>query len=162
MLQEVIFYHNYLNTLNVSTDISSACKNPHLAERKKNLRQALDRYQRILQIYTRDILPLQWACAHANLGYVYGEIGSLSNEPSDMLAQALDHYQQALQVLTEENTPAQWAIVQQGLVLIAIMRQDGPKVDHLQQAITLGQSQLTCVDTYDLSPRMGASACLPG
>lgn len=142
MLHEILSYHNTFTALQASSDISSVYKNPHPAERQKNLRQALDRYQRTLQTCTRDILPFQWACTHANLGHVYGEIGTLGSKPSDMLVQALDHYQQALQVLTEENSPVQWAIIQQGLVLIAITRQDGLKADRLQQAITLGQSSL--------------------
>jgi tetratricopeptide (TPR) repeat protein len=75
-------------------------------------------------------------------GCVDSEIRDCISEQPETLDLAFEHYQQALQEITEENTPIQWAIIQQGLALVAIMRQDHLKVEHLQQAITLGQSSL--------------------
>jgi tetratricopeptide (TPR) repeat protein len=120
------------------------CRNLLTGERQEHLRQALEHCQNALQVHTRDKLPLQWACTHAILGHVYSAIASVGDgdAQAEMLDQALEHYRQALQVITEESTPVQWAIIQQGLTIIATLRQDGLKVHHLQQAITLGQSSL--------------------
>ena len=114
--------------------------------------QALVYCSHALQIHTHDVFPFKWAITHATLGHVYIELGCLASTQADELEQASEHYQQALQMLTEENAPAQWAIIQQGRTIISIMRRDGSKFQHLQQAITLGQSSLRVLTrtTYPL------------
>ncbi|SOR32398.1 Tetratricopeptide domain protein (fragment) [Methylorubrum extorquens] len=78
------------------------------------LRKSAEVYRTILQEYTRDRVPLDWARIQHNLGSALWSLGERESG-TERLRQAAAAYNAALQELTRERVPLDWAAAQDNL-----------------------------------------------
>jgi tetratricopeptide (TPR) repeat protein len=76
--------------------------------------RSIDAYTEVLQEYTRERVPLQWAMTQNNLGNALMRLGERENDPGRLLA-AVAAYTEALQERARERVPLQWAMTQNNL-----------------------------------------------
>ena len=72
-------------------------------ERAENLEQAIAHYQQVLEVMTRQAMPLEWATTMNNLANSYRN--RIRGERVGNLEQAIAHYQQALELFTVDRFP---------------------------------------------------------
>jgi TPR repeat protein len=84
---------------------------------RRLLGEAVAAYRQALQVYTRELLPQQWATTQNNLGNALSDQGIRSGGEAGqrLLGEAVAAYRQALQVRTRELLPQQWAMTQNNL-----------------------------------------------
>jgi tetratricopeptide (TPR) repeat protein len=112
--------------------------------------EAIASYEKLLQIYTRQTFPENWAMTVNNLGIVYSE--RTLGKKAENLEHAIDYYRQALQVYTRDAFPQQWAITQNNLGNAYQVRLFREKSHNLELAIHCYQQALQ-VHTREASPQ---------
>ncbi|NJO38534.1 MAG: tetratricopeptide repeat protein, partial [Rhizobiales bacterium] len=102
--------------------------NPALAE-------AIAVYRAILEEYTRERVPLDWAMTQNNLGNALSTLGARESGTAS-LAAAVDAYRVALEELTRARVPLYWAMTQNnlGVALWTLGERTGRK-DQLEAAL---------------------------
>jgi tetratricopeptide (TPR) repeat protein len=90
------------------------------------LAQAVQAYQKALQVYTKEQLPQQWAMTQNNLGSALQEQGIRTGgqKGADLLSQAVQAYQKALEIRTFEYLPTDWAQTQNNLAELYEIREN--------------------------------------
>jgi tetratricopeptide (TPR) repeat protein len=78
------------------------------------LRQAIKLYGRVLEIMTRERVPLDWATTQNNLGAALRVLGGRESGPA-RLEEAVAAFRAALQEWTRERVPLAWATTQSNL-----------------------------------------------
>ena len=68
----------------------------------------------MLQEYTRDRHPLDWAKAHIGLGAALRALAKMEDSPK-LLREAVAAYQETIKVLSPDRTPLHWATAQNNL-----------------------------------------------
>ncbi|MEB3312222.1 MAG: tetratricopeptide repeat protein [Snowella sp.] len=104
-----------------------------LGSRANNLEIAITGYQSILEIYTRETFPDEWAGIQNNLGLAYGD--RIREERADNLELAIAAYNLSLEVYTREAFPDEWARIQNNLGAAYSKRIRGERADNLELAI---------------------------
>ncbi|MCJ7729810.1 MAG: tetratricopeptide repeat protein, partial [Sedimentisphaerales bacterium] len=75
-------------------------------ERAKNVRAAIDCYQRALEIRKKDEYPVQYATTQNNLGNAYTALPSATaEERAKNVRAAIDCYQRALEIRKKDEYP---------------------------------------------------------
>ena len=109
------------------------CQFP-LGDHALNLELAIAAYQLVLQVYSREMFPQQWAGIHNELAIAYSE--RIQGEGSDNIEQAIEICQLALQVFRYDSFPQQWAVTQNNLANAYYQQRIyGNYADNLEQAI---------------------------
>jgi CHAT domain-containing protein len=121
-------------------DFGSLIQQFLLGNRMLNLELCIAAYQLVLQVYTREAFPEQWAWTQNNLATAYSD--RIRGERADNLELAIAAYQLALQVYTREAFPADWAWTQNSLAAAYSNRIRGERADNLELAITAYQLTL--------------------
>jgi len=110
-----------------------------LGSRANNLEIAITGYQTLLEVYTRDSFPYEWAAIQNNLGNAY--LYRIRGERADNLELAIVAYNLSLEVLTRDAFPEYWAMSQNNLGEAYRNRIRGERADNLELAIyALNQS----------------------
>ena len=104
-----------------------------LGSRADNLEIAITGYQTLLEVYTRDGFPEDWAMTQTNLGIAYRN--RIRGEKADNLEQAIAAYKLSLEVYTRDSFPYEWARTQTNLGVAYLWRILGERADSLELAI---------------------------
>ena len=80
------------------------------ADIHKFLRGAAAAYRDALTVYTKELLPQQWAVTQNNLGATLSEQGTRTGgeEGKELIRQAIHAYELSLQIRTRDALPVQW------------------------------------------------------
>ncbi|MCZ8359335.1 MAG: CHAT domain-containing protein [Microcystis sp. LE19-388.1G] len=98
-----------------------------------NLEIAITGYQNLLDVYTRDAFPEDWARTQNNLAEAYRN--RIRGEIADNLELAIDALNLSLEVYTRDSFPYEWAMTQNNLGNAYSDRIRGEKADNLKLAI---------------------------
>jgi tetratricopeptide (TPR) repeat protein len=111
-----------------------------LGSRGENLKRAVDAYEKVLEVWTREEFPAVWAGAQNNLGL------ALKNLPTgdrvENLRRAVAAFEKALEVWTREEFPLKWASAQNNLGLALGERPVGNRVENLRRAMAAFEKAL--------------------
>jgi CHAT domain-containing protein len=94
---------------------------------------AIAGYESILQLFTREAFPVDWAMTQNNLGSAYQN--RILGERSQNLELAIAAYKLALEVRTREAFPVDWATTQNNLGSAYLYRILGERSQNLELAI---------------------------
>jgi CHAT domain-containing protein len=120
-----------------------------LGNRANNLEIAIIGDQPLLEVYTRDAFPYEWAGVQNNLGNGYGN--RIRGERADNLEKAITAYNLSLEVYTRDAFPSEWARSQNNLGGTYQNRIKGERADNLELAIAALNQSLE-VYTRDVFP----------
>jgi CHAT domain-containing protein/tetratricopeptide (TPR) repeat protein len=110
-----------------------------LGSRANNIEIAVKGYQTLLEVYTRDAFPYEWAMTQNNLGNAYRD--RVRGEKADNLELAIAACNLSLEVYTHEAFPYEWAMTQNNLGNAYSDRILGERANNLELAIAdLNQS----------------------
>jgi CHAT domain-containing protein/predicted LPLAT superfamily acyltransferase len=84
-----------------------------LGSRANNLEIAITGYQTLLEVYTRDAFPYEWAVTQNNLGLAYGD--RIRGKKAENLEKAIAAFNLSLEVYTCDAFPEDWARSQNNL-----------------------------------------------
>ena len=104
-----------------------------LGSRANNLEIAIVGYYALLEGYTREAFPYEWARSQNNLGIVY--CNRIRGERADNLELAITAYNQSLEVFTRDAFLYEWAVTQNNLGGAYLDRIRGERADNLELAI---------------------------
>ncbi|MEA5464043.1 CHAT domain-containing protein, partial [Leptothoe sp. PORK10 BA2] len=124
-------------------------------DRADNLEQAIAAYEQVLEVMTREAMPVEWATAQMNLALAY--YSRIRGDRADNLEQAIAAYEQVLEVMTREAMPVEWATAQMNLAIAYSDRIRGDRADNLEQAIA-AYEQVLEVMTREAMPVDWATA----
>jgi CHAT domain-containing protein len=125
-----------------------------LGSRANNLEIAIRGYQALLEVYTREAFPEQWAIVQNNLGNTYQT--RILGERADNLELAITAYNLSLEFYTREAFPEQWAMTQNNLGAAYSDRILGERADNLELAIVAYNLSLE-VRTREAFPKQWAN-----
>jgi tetratricopeptide (TPR) repeat protein len=78
------------------------------------LAESIELYRKVLDEWTRERVPLQWATTQSNLGAALWSLGERESE-TKTLTKAVSAFREALKERTREHVPLQWATTQNNL-----------------------------------------------
>jgi tetratricopeptide (TPR) repeat protein len=106
------------------------------------LEEAVQVYRAVLQEYTRERMPLDWAMTQNNLGTALMRLGERESGMA-RLEEAVQVYRAVLQEYTRERVPLDWAMTQNNLG-IALMRlgERESGTAHLEEAVQVYRAAL--------------------
>ena len=81
---------------------------------KEPLQPAVEEYRELLDVWTRERMPLDWATVQNNLGATLWTLGEREDN-TERLKQAVEAFSAALEVRTRERVPLAWAQTQNNL-----------------------------------------------
>ncbi|TRT80901.1 MAG: CHAT domain-containing protein, partial [Microcystis flos-aquae Ma_QC_C_20070823_S18] len=125
----------------------------NLGSRANNLEIAITGYQTLLEVYTREAFPEDWAGTQKTLGIAYHE--RILGERANNLELAIAAYNLSLEVYTRDAFPEDWAGTQNNLGNAYSQRIRGERVDNLELAIAAYNLSLE-VYTRDAFPQAWA------
>ncbi|WP_442786453.1 CHAT domain-containing protein [Leptothoe sp. PORK10 BA2] len=120
-----------------------------------NLELGIAAYEQVLEVRTREAMPVEWATAQMNLALAYSD--RIRGDRADNLEQAIAAYEQVLEVRTREAMPVEWATAQMNLAIAYKNRIRGDRADNLEQAIA-AYEQVLEVMTREAMPVEWATA----
>ncbi|MEG3438249.1 CHAT domain-containing tetratricopeptide repeat protein [Pannus brasiliensis CCIBt3594] len=115
-----------------------------LGSRANNLEIAITGYHTLLEVYTREAFPYEWATTQNNLGNAYNE--RIRGKRTDNLELAIAAFQLSLGVFTRDAFPEQWATTQNNLGNAYLYRIEGEGAENLELAMAAFQQSL---DVYN-------------
>jgi tetratricopeptide (TPR) repeat protein len=125
------------------------------SDERDNLQQAIDHFQRAIDVFPPDIYPENRAMNLYNLGNVLMmvHINRADKENQIYLHKALDCFQEALQYYTRSTHPYEYAKIQQSLAGIYADYMEGERFAHVDKALEHLQQALTVftLDKYPLN-----------
>ena len=124
-------------------------------ERGDNLQNAIEAFQRALQVFTPERSPRDWGALQNDLANVY--LRGVRGDRAHNLEKAIVAYQAALTVFARERLPREWAAAQNNLALAYADRVHGERADNLEKAIAGYEAALT-IRTLEALPREWAAA----
>ncbi len=104
-----------------------------LGSRANNLEIAITVHHTLLEVYTRDSFPYEWARSQNNLGAVYQY--RIRGERADNLELAIAAFNLSLEVRTRDSFPEDWAMTQNNLGNAYQTRIRGERADNLELAV---------------------------
>ncbi|WP_354634610.1 CHAT domain-containing tetratricopeptide repeat protein [Planktothricoides raciborskii] len=111
-----------------------------LGNRASNLDIAITGYELILNIFTRENFPENWAMTQNNLGNAYSD--KITGNRAENIDEAICCYQRALKVYTREDFPQDWAGTQNNLGEAYRTKITGNRADNIDEAICCYQQAL--------------------
>jgi CHAT domain-containing protein len=121
-----------------------------LGSRANNLEIVITGYQTLLEVYTREAFPEDWAMTQNNLSGAY--LYRIRGERSDNLELAIAALNLSLEVYTRDSFPYEWANTQNNLGIAYNNRIRGERADNLELAIAAYNLSLE-VYTRDAFPK---------
>jgi CHAT domain-containing protein len=121
-----------------------------LGNKASNLEIAINAYEIVSTVFTREVASEVWARIQSTLGAAY--IDRIKGNRPDNLEKAIHCCQAALQVFTHKTFPKDWGMVQHNLATAYKARTCGQLADNLEQAIHLYQEALR-TRTRDAYPK---------
>ena len=136
-----------------SCDIAPLSSAPALA-----FELGVESLQQVLQVYSREANPVEWARAQATLGNAYRcrTIDTATGVVASDQEAAIRCYEEALQVETREAYPAQWFHTQVNLGLVYRDRINGDAASNAEVSIRYFERALE-VGTREAKPHVWAS-----
>ena len=99
------------------------------------LQEAIGILREVLEVRTRQRVPLEWAATEANIGNTLLTIGRQTSGTTET-QEAVVAYRQTLQEVTRENSPATWALIQNNLGdALSVLGSKEHNSDRLSEAI---------------------------
>jgi CHAT domain-containing protein len=114
-----------------------------------NLELAIAAFEWVLEVRTREAMPIEWATSMHNLAKAYS--ARIVGDKAQNIEDAITLYQQCLQVRTREATPVDWAGTTNNLANAYADRICGDRAQNIEKAIILYQQCLQ-VMTRDAMP----------
>ena len=112
----------------------------------QQIERAINGFEKILQVHTRQAMPVTWATTQAGLGTALVTLGGMTGDPARVRT-GIEVLQTALEVRTRDATPENWADTQVGLgaALMTLGRLQNDSA-HLEHAIRLWNETLEYYD----------------
>jgi hypothetical protein len=132
------------------------------AEGAQRLDEAVQAHRQALTVFTRDVLPYDWATTQYNLGLALVRLGEREGgaEGARKLDEGVQAYRQALTVYTRDDLPQDWAGTQSNLgsaLVILVMQKGGAEgARKLDEGVQAYRQALT-VYTRDVLPQYWAT-----
>ncbi|PZV09974.1 MAG: hypothetical protein DCF32_00975 [Leptolyngbya sp.] len=104
-----------------------------LGDRALNLELSIAAYQVALRVFTREVLPEDWAKSQNNLGIAY--CNRIRGDRAETLERAIAAYKLSLEVYTRDAFPEDWARSQNNLGIAYRDRIRGDRAENLERAI---------------------------
>lgn len=82
-------------------------------DRRQNIDEAMQCYQRVLQIRTRESMPHEWASTQMSMGNALQT--RISGDRRANIDESIVYYRRALQIYTQESMPHDWAMIQMNM-----------------------------------------------
>jgi len=127
----------------------------HPEDQAKNVEKALQHYSRVLDTWTQQETPQEWAGLQHHLGNAY--LDRHEGDPSDNIETAIVYFTQALSVWTYETAPQEWAAVQYSLGNAYKKRSNGGNIEDSEAALESYANTLS-IWTRDSNPTSWAKA----
>jgi len=116
---------------NLCIDISQFTR----GSRANNQEIAIAGYHTLLEVYTPEAFPEEWAVTQNSRGVAY--LYRIRGEKADNLELAIEAFNQSLEILTRDAFPYEWATTQNNLAAVYSDRIRGERADNLEKAITV-------------------------
>jgi tetratricopeptide (TPR) repeat protein len=101
----------------------------------KRLEQAVVAFERALEEWTQDRVPMDWAMTQNNLGAALRTLGERDSD-TQRLEQAVEAFQRALEEYTQDRVPMDWAMTQNNLgTALATLGARDSDTARLEQAV---------------------------
>jgi CHAT domain-containing protein/adenosine/AMP kinase len=126
-----------------------------LGDKANNMEIAIACYETIMQVFTHEAFPQDWASTQHNLGNAYRE--RIKGDKADNIESAILYCQAALQILTRQAFPQQWAMTQISLGAAYIERIKENTSKNIESAISYFQAALQVL-TRQALPQQWAMA----
>lgn len=110
--------------------------------------EAINCYEKALEVFTQQVNPLQWGYCHYNLGNAYNERNQ--GDPAENQEKAVKHYRDSLLVRTYKNYPLDWAVTQMNLGNAYLDSIFGDRKNNIKLAIEAYQEALRIYTPKDL------------
>ncbi|WP_410508008.1 CHAT domain-containing protein [Methanosarcina hadiensis] len=110
----------------------SLYQNPQ-GDMAENLEQAIESYNRALEVYTRKDFPADWVETQNNLANAY--FSRIKGDKAENLEKAIVLYNRTLEVYTHKDFAAEWALIQFNVANVYRARIRGDRAGNLEQAI---------------------------
>jgi CHAT domain-containing protein len=120
-------------TAGVIGNLCSKIRDFSLGSRANDLEISITGYQILLEVYTRERFPEQWAILQNNLGATYSY--RIRGDRADNLELAIAAYNLSLEIYTRDAFSEQWAMTQNNLGAAYRYRIRGDRADNLELAI---------------------------
>jgi CHAT domain-containing protein len=104
-----------------------------LGSRASNLDIAIIGYELVLNIFTREDFPEEWAATQNNLANAY--LYKITGNRAENIDEAIRCYQLALEVRTREDFPENWAEIQNNLAIAYWSKITGNRAENIDSAI---------------------------
>jgi len=111
-----------------------------LGNRASNLDIAIIGYELVLNIFTREDFPENWATAQNNLGNAYSD--KITGNRAENIDEAIACFQRALEVRTREDFSEDWAGTQNNLGIAYSNKITGNQAENIDEAIACYQRAL--------------------
>jgi CHAT domain-containing protein len=105
-------------------------------------------YQLVLEVYTSENAPLDWATTQNNLANAYCK--RIRGDRAENVEQSIAYCQAALEVRTKADLPLDWATTQNNLANAYCKRIRGNRAENLEQSISYCQAALEIRTQADL------------
>jgi tetratricopeptide (TPR) repeat protein len=128
------------NIAGVLGNFSNLIQQFPLGNRTSNLDIAIIGYELVLNIFTREDFPQDWAATQNNLGIAYSD--KITGNRAENIDEAIACYQLALQVYTREDFPEKWATTQNNLGNAYLFKITGNRAENIDDAIACYQLAL--------------------
>ncbi|MEA5594765.1 CHAT domain-containing tetratricopeptide repeat protein [Rivularia sp. UHCC 0363] len=122
-------------------DFSNLIQQFPFGNKASNMEIAITGYKVVLEVYTREAFPQDWAMIKNNLANAYSD--RIKGDKADNIENAIKAYTAALTVRTREALPQQWAATQNNLAIAYSDRIKGDKADNIEKAIAAFTAALT-------------------
>ena len=112
-----------------------------LGDKASNMEIAINGYEVVLTVCTREAWHKNWAVTQNNLGFAYNQ--RIKGDKADNIENAIAAITATLTVYTREALPQDWAITQNNLAYAYKERIKGDKAENIENAIAASAAALT-------------------
>ncbi|MEB3177887.1 MAG: CHAT domain-containing protein [Nostocaceae cyanobacterium] len=120
-----------------------------LGNKANNIELGIVGYKIVLNVFTHEAFPYEWAKAQSNLGKLYAT--RILGEKATNIELSIEAYYEALRVYNQEDFPYEWAVTKNNLGVAYRDRIIGDKANNIEQSIDTLQAALI-VRNYDDYP----------
>ncbi|WP_414620948.1 CHAT domain-containing protein [Calothrix sp. CCY 0018] len=104
-----------------------------LGNKASNMEIAIASYETVLNIFTQQAFPQDWAATQNNLAIAYS--ARIKGDKAENTEKAIQFYNAALLVYTQQAFPQKWAATQNNLANAYSVRIKGDKAENIEKAI---------------------------
>lgn len=115
----------------------------------EGLNNSIEAYSSALELYNREISPMNWAMVQNNLANALSELGKRGDV--EALTRSISTYELALEIYTRMNAPLQWAETQNNLANVLFTLGEAGDETALARAVATYEAALE-VNTRETTP----------